>query len=52
MALQSSEKSLNYVLSMLSDSENFVQRINELYKNKQEKSFEEIQLIDGRFVLV
>jgi PAS domain S-box-containing protein len=48
MALQSGDKALNYVLPMLSDQEDFVRRIHEIYKNKQAKSFEEIPLKDGR----
>ena len=48
MVSQSSEKALKYVLPMLTDPEKFVERVNELYKNKQEKSYEEIFLKDGR----
>jgi PAS domain S-box-containing protein len=48
MALQSGEKAINYVLPKLNDPEEFTMRISELYKNRQEKSHEEISLKDGK----
>jgi len=50
MASQSGEKALDYVLPKLVDPEEFINRINYLNKNKQEKSHEEIALIDGRIL--
>jgi len=48
MAAQSGDKALNYILPKVNDPEEFTRRINELYRNRQEKSHEEISLKDGK----
>jgi diguanylate cyclase (GGDEF)-like protein/PAS domain S-box-containing protein len=48
MTLTQRKKALDYVLPKLSDPEEFASRIHELYDNRQEKSYEEISLKDGR----
>jgi len=48
MTLNHRKKALDYVLPKLSDPEEFASRIYELYDNRQEKSYEEINLKDGR----
>jgi diguanylate cyclase (GGDEF)-like protein/PAS domain S-box-containing protein len=48
MALKLRKKAFDYVLPKLSDPDEFARRIYELYDNRQEKSYEEISLNDGR----
>ncbi len=50
MASQSGQKALDYVIPKLVDPEEFINRINYLNENKQEKSLEEIALTDGRIL--
>jgi len=50
MASQSGQKALDYVLPKLVDPEEFVNLINYLNKNKQEKSYKEIALKDGKIL--
>ena len=50
MSLQSSEKALQYVLPKLTNPDEFATRIRDLYKNKQEESYEEIALTDGKIL--
>ncbi len=50
LASQSCEKALNYVIPKLVDPQEFADRIHYLYGHKQEKSFEEIALTDGRIL--
>ncbi len=50
MSSQSSEKALQYVLPKLTNPDEFAARIRDLYKNKQEKSYEEIALTDGKIL--
>ena len=44
------EPVLAYVLNKVSDSEGFLQRVRELYENRWEKAFDEIELKDGRTI--
>ncbi len=48
MAKQSGEEALEHVLPLLKNPEDFKQRINNLYRNREEKSQEDIVLKDGR----
>ncbi|HMA83673.1 MAG TPA: PAS domain S-box protein [Candidatus Thermoplasmatota archaeon] len=50
MSLQSGEKALEYVLPKLTNPDEFANRVHDLYKNKQEKSYEEIALTDGKIL--
>ncbi|WP_045213431.1 PAS domain-containing sensor histidine kinase [Desulfonatronovibrio magnus] len=50
MALQSGKIALEYVLPQLTNSDEFVRRIQDLNENRQEKSFEEIALTDGKIL--
>jgi len=50
MALQSSEKALQYVLPKLTNPDEFAQRIHDLQNNKREKSFDEVFLTDGKIL--
>jgi diguanylate cyclase (GGDEF)-like protein/PAS domain S-box-containing protein len=50
MASRSGQKALDYVFPKLVDPEEFFNLINYLNKNKQEKSYEEIALKDGRIL--
>ncbi len=50
MSFQSGEKALQYVIPKLTNPHEFVQRIRDLYKNKQEESCEEISLTDGKIL--
>ncbi len=50
MAEQSSEKALQYVLPRLNNPDEFANRIHYLYEHRQEKSFDEITLTDGKIL--
>ncbi len=50
MASQSGDKALNFVLPKLVNPEEFANRINYLYENKHEHSYEEIALADRRIL--
>ncbi len=47
-ATKDDKKLLEYVLDQLEDPRGFLHRVNELYKNKEEKSFDAIKFKDGR----
>lgn len=42
------DQALSYVLHKLKDPDEFLERVKYLYTHKEEKSFEEIELADGR----
>ncbi len=50
LAQHSSEQALQYVLPKLVDPDGFYNRVKHLYKNKEEKSYEELRLKDGRIL--
>ena len=47
---RSDERALAYVLDKLADSAGFLKRVRELYENRWEKGFDEIELKDGRTI--
>jgi PAS domain S-box-containing protein len=50
MAMQSSEKTLQFVLPKLTNPDEFSQQIHYLYKNKNKKSYDELFLSDGKIL--